>query len=334
MKNSDLFFFAVNDYIERLRLDLKSDKTITTYMEGLQSFRSYLCDQMEMNIEKIRFSDIDDDTIRCFLKYLIESGHSLSTRNIKLISIKGYIRYCAEKDITLLPLQLKVSKIKTKKVQPKKHNWISSSQVKCLLEQPSKNRTGIRDRFIMLILFSTGMRLNELLECRIGSIHLSSKDSYIYVKGKGGKERVIPITRETIDNLKVYLDLFHRNTSNDDFLIYTIHDGSRHKMSADNVQRIINKYAGMVRKTDSEFPKLHPHMLRHSYGAILYRNNMSKAEIAKLLGHEQESTTEIYVETDVDMLRNSLKRISKENQEDLYESLSPDERNKIKGQLS
>lgn len=334
MKNSDLFFFAVNDYIERLRLDLKSDKTITTYMEGLQSFRSYLCDQMEMNIEKIRFSDIDDDTIRCFLKYLIESGHSLSTRNIKLISIKGYIRYCAEKDITLLPLQLKVSKIKTKKVQPKKHNWISSSQVKCLLEQPSKNRTGIRDRFIMLILFSTGMRLNELLECRIGSIHLCDKDSYIYVKGKGGKERVVPITRETIDNLKVYLDLFHKNTDNDDFLIYTIHDGRRHKMSADNVQRIINKYAGMVRKTDSEFPKLHPHMLRHSYGAILYRNNMSKAEIAKLLGHEQESTTEIYVETDVDMLRNSLKRISKENQEDLYESLSPDERNKIKGQLS
>lgn len=334
MKNSDLFFFAVNDYIERLRLDLKSDKTITTYMEGLQSFRSYLCDQMEMNIEKIRFSDIDDDTIRNFLKYLIESGHSLSTRNIKLISIKGYIRYCAEKDITLLPLQLKVSKIKTKKVQPKKHNWIASTQVKCLLEQPSKNRIGIRDRFIMLILFSTGMRLNELLECRIGSIHICDKDSYIYVKGKGGKERVVPITKETIDNLKVYLDLFHKNTDNNDFLIYTIHDGRRHKMSADNVQRIINKYAGMVRKTDSEFPKLHPHMLRHSYGAILYRNNMSKAEIAKLLGHEQESTTEIYVETDVDMLRNSLKRISKENQEDLYESLSPDERNKIKGQLS
>lgn len=334
MKNSDLFFFAVNDYIERLRLDLKSAKTIITYMEGLQSFRSYLCDQMEMNIEKIRFCDIDDDTIRRFLKYLIESGHSLSTRNIKLISLKGYIRYCAEKDITLLPLQLKVSKIRTKKVQPKKHNWISLAQVKCLLEQPSKNRTGIRDRFIMLILFSTGMRLNELLECRIGSIHLCSKDSYIYVKGKGGKDRVIPITRETIDNLKVYLNLFHRNTSNDDFLIYTIHDGSRHKMSADNVQRIINKYAGMVRKTDSEFPKLHPHMLRHSYGAVLYRNNMSKAEIAKLLGHEQESTTEIYVETDVDMLRDSLKQISKENEDELYGALSPDERNRIKGPLS
>lgn len=58
----------------------------------------------------------------------------------------------------------------------------------------------------------------------------------------------------------------------------------------------------MARKSDQDFPKLHPHMLRHSYGVILYRNNMSKAEIAKLLGHEQEATTEIYVETDVDMI--------------------------------
>lgn len=331
MKNSDLFFFAVNDYIKRLRLDLKSEKTVTTYMEGLASFRSYLRDQMKMNMEKVRFSDIDDDLIRNFLRHLIESGHSLSTRNIKLISIKGYIRYCAEKDITLLPLQLKVSRIKTKKVPPKSHNWISPAQVKLLLEQPAQNRTGIRDRFIMLMLFSTGMRLNELLECRIGAIHICGKDSYIYVRGKGNKERTVPITRETIDNINVCLDLFHRNANNDDFLIYTIHDGIQHKMSADNVQRIIKKYAGMARMTDLDFPELHPHMLRHSYGAILYRNNMSKAEIAKLLGHEQESTTEIYVETDVDMIRDSLKRIYKEDQEDLFASLSSNERNKLKG---
>lgn len=330
MKNSDLFFFAVNDYIERLRLELKSDKTVTTYMEGLESFRFYLCGQMKMKIENVRFSDIDDDTIRSFLKYLIESGHSLSTRNIKLISIKGYIRYCAEKDISLLPLQLKVSKIKTKKVSPKKHNWISATQVKQLLEQPSKSKIGIRDRFIMLMLFSTGMRLNELLECRIGTVHLCTKDSYIYVKGKGNKERVVPITRETVDNIKVYLELFHKSTDNNEFLIYTIHDGIRHKMSADNVQRIIRKYADMARRTDNDFPELHPHMLRHTYGALLYRNNMSKAEIAKLLGHEQESTTEIYVETDVDMIRDSLKRICKDDQEDLFMSLNSDEKKKLK----
>ncbi len=71
--------------------------------------------------------------------------------------------------------------------------------------------------------------MNELLECRIGAVHLCGKDSYIHVKGKGGKERVIPITKETVDNIKVYMELYHRNTNKDDFLIYTIHDGIGHK---------------------------------------------------------------------------------------------------------
>ena len=66
----------------------------------------------------------------------------------------------------------------------------------------------------------------------------------------------------------------------------------------------------MARKIDIDMPELHPHMLRHSFGAILYRSGMSRAEIAKLMGHEQESTTEIYVETDVKMIRETLKRIS------------------------
>lgn len=105
----------------------------------------------------------------------------------------------------------------------------------------------------MLILFSTGMRLNELLECRIGAIHLCSKDSYIYVKGKGDKDRVVPITKETIDNIKIYVDIFHRNTDNNDLLVYTVHEGIRHKMSADNVQRIIKKYAEIARRTDDDF---------------------------------------------------------------------------------
>jgi site-specific recombinase XerD len=329
MKNSSqLFFLPVNDYIERLRLDLKSDKTITTYIEGLESFRKYL--STIGDIEKIRFCDVDDEVIREFLKNLIDSGISLSTRNIKLVAIKGYIRFCAEKDITLLPLQLKVSRIKTKKVPAKKHNWISATQVRLLLEQPSRNKTGIRDRFIIMLLFSTGMRLAELLSCRIGSVHLCGDDSYIHVTGKGSKPRVVPITQETIDNITAYMTVFHRTPKKEDYLVYTIHDGAMHMMSADNVQRIVKKYAAMAKLMDEDFPNLHPHMLRHSYGAILYRNNMSKAEIAKLLGHEQESTTEIYVETDVDMIRKSLKKVYKEDEIDLYLTLSNEDKKKLK----
>ena len=129
--------------------------------------------------------------------------------------------------------------------------------------------------------------------------------------------------------MKVYIDLFHRNSSPEDYLIYTIHDSRKHKMSQDNVQRILRKYGHMAKKADANMPELHPHMLRHSFGAILYRSGMSRAEIAKLMGHEQESTTEIYVETDVEMIRETLKRISGQKIKDDYEKLSEEEKDRL-----
>lgn len=329
MKKTEPFFIHVNSFIEYMKIELKSDKTIETYINGLETFRKYLTEQLNMDIEQTLFDDIDIDLIRSYLKYIMDNGSSLATRNIKLVSVKEYIRYCANRDITIVPLQLSVSKIKTKKIIPKQHNWITKEQVELLLEQPSRNKTGIRDRFIMLFLFSTGARLNEMLECRIKDIHLNNKDPYVVVTGKGNKRRVIPVTNELLDNIKVYIDLFHQNSSIEDYLIYTIHDRKKHKMSQDNVQRIIKKYGNMARKIDIDIPELHPHMLRHSFGAILYRNNMSRAEIAKLMGHEQESTTEIYVETDVEMIRKTLIRISERNIEDQYDKLSEKNKDKL-----
>lgn len=331
MKKNKLFFMRINDFIEYQRLNLKSERTIETYKNGLETFKNYLHDKLHKNIEKITFDDINDDIVRQYLKDIMDTGHALSTRNIKLVAVKEYIRYCADNDITLLPLQLRISKIKTKKVIPKQHNWISKEKIELLLDQPSRNKTGIRDRFIMFFLFSTGTRLNEMLECRIKDIHINCKDPYVLITGKGNKSRVIPLTSETVENIKTYMDIFHKESEQNDYLIYTVHDRKMHKMSEDNVQRIVKKYADMARTVDNSFPKLHPHMLRHSFGAIMYRNNMSKAEIAKLMGHEQESTTEIYVETDVDMIRKSLMKLEETEIEDRFSDLSEEERNRLKG---
>jgi len=331
MRKTELFFIRLNDFFEYLKLELKSEKTIRTYKEGLESFKNYLNKDRHMNIEKITFDDIDADLIRQFLKNLMDSGYALSTRNIKLVAIKEYIRYCADKDITILPLQLKMSKIKTKKVVPKKHNWICRNQVELLLEQTARNKIGIRDRFIMFFLFSTGMRLSEMLECRLKDTHIDFVDPYVLVIGKGNKTRVIPLTDEVVDNIRTYISIFHKNSSLESYLIYTVHDHMNHKMSEDNVQRIVNKYAALARNEDTDFPALHPHMLRHSFGAIMYRNNMSKAEIAKLMGHEQESTTEIYVETDVEMIRKSLMRLNDSQSKDKFKDLNEEEKCKVMG---
>lgn len=331
MKSTDPFFLHVNSFLERLRLELKSDRTINTYSNAILGFRRYVEETLGINVTKLTFDDVSDDLVRNYLKHVMDSGLSMATRNIRLISIKEYIRFCSENDLSLLPLLIKISKIKAKKVAVKKHNWISFNQVKLLLRQPSRNRTGIRDRFIMLMLFSTGMRLSELLDCRLSSMHLDGDEPFVFVVGKGNKPRTIPLTKETVENIDEYKRLFHRGSDKEEYLIYTERDGKKYKMSQDNVQRIVSKYAKQAQQEDESFPDLHPHMLRHSYGAILYRNNMSKAEIAKLLGHTNESTTEIYVETDVDMIRNTLKSICDGGEKEIFKSLSSSDKEKLKG---
>lgn len=330
MKNSELFFIYLNDYFERLKLDLKSDKTISTYKTSLSSFKKYLTEVKEFKTEKITFTDIDDNLIREYLKYLIENGSSISTRNIRFISLKNYISFCADKDIDIIPLLLKTSKIKVKKVSPKKHNWLNKEQIILLLEQPSKNKTGIRDRFIMMFIFGTGARLNEALSVRLKDIHID-KESYVLLTGKGNKPRIVPLTTELVENLKEYLRLYHPFDKLSDYLFYIHRYEDKHKMSQDNVQRIMNKYGDMARESDNSFPKIHPHMLRHSYGALLYRELLSKTEIAKLMGHESEVTTERYVETDESYIRKSLKPILENGGLSLYENISEEDKQKLRG---
>ena len=330
MKNSELFFIYLDDYFDRLRLELKSDRTLTTYKTSINCFKEYMTGVRNLKLEKICFSDISDDLIREYLKYLIDNGKSISTRNTRFIPLKNYIAFCADKDLAIVPLFLKISKIKVKKVIPKKHNWLNKEQIILLLSQPPQNRIGIRDRFIMLFIFSTGARLDEALSVKLKDIHVDN-EPYVLLTGKGNKPRIVPLTRELVNNLKEYFKLYHPYIKSEDYLFYVYRYGEKRKMSQDNVQRLMNKYGADAKLTDSSFPDIHPHMLRHSYGAILYREHLSKTEIAKLMGHESEITTERYVETDEAFIRESLKPILENNGIDLFDTLSKEDKLKLEG---
>ena len=112
-----------------------------------------------------------------------------------------------------------INTIKCKAVKSKKHNWITKEQVILILDQTTPNKTGIRDRFIMFFMFSTGARLSEMLDIKLKDIVMDTQYPYLILTGKGNKTRVIPITVEFLDNLKYYLKLYHPVTNNDDYLL-------------------------------------------------------------------------------------------------------------------
>lgn len=330
MKNTE-FFVYVKDFLERYQMDLKSSKTLETYKNSLEDFKNYLIKNSNTKVEKIGFTDINDDVVREYLKHLIESGKSLSTRNIRLIAIRQYLRFCAEQDIEITSLFIKISRIKSKLVRPKKNNWLSRDDVKLLADQCCHNRLGIRDRMIIIFLFMTGARLAELINCKLRDLSLAGKDFYVVFNGKGNKTRLVPINNELYNNLKYYLSLFHKTNNPDNYLFYIHHKGHDEQMSEDNIQRILKKYGDLARKINPSLPQIHPHLLRHSFGAINYRAGMSLPELAKLMGHDNLETTEIYAETDFDMVKQAVQNMTKdENTVSKWDELSEEDKSLVK----
>lgn len=327
------FFFAyANEYLENMRIELKSERTIETYRTGLNEFRKYLLSEHGKTVDKATVNFVTADLVKKYLYWLTQNGSSISTRNVRLASIKSYTSFCASRDLDYAPLETGMAKVKTKTVAPKTHNWLDKTQVKTLIDQPPNTKTGVRDRFILIFLFSTGARLRELLDVRLCDITLSGEYPYVYLHGKGNKRRIVPVPEKGfVDNLNYYLSLFHSPRQDGDYLFYTRIKGRQERMSEDNVQRIVKKYGKLAKEQDCTIPEVHPHLLRHSYGAQLYRLGASLPEIAKLMGHSEIRTTEIYAETDADMVAKAVSKTIGKQPVRIWDSLSEDEKLKVLG---
>ena len=326
------FFYYVKEYLENMRIELKSQKTIETYRTGLNDLRKYFFSEHGKTVDQIAVNDVTSDTVKEYLHWLIENGCSMNTRNIRLAAIKSYLIYAASKNMEFVTARLSIGKIRSKKVQPKTHHWLSKTQMEILLEQPPRTKTGIRDRFILIFMYSTGARLNELLGIRLKDIIRTGEYPYVYLHGKGNKTRIVPVPEKGVmDNLDYYLSLYHNHQDPESYLFYTVIKERKDAMSEDNIQRIVKKYGELARERDDTIPHMHPHLLRHSYGAQLYRLGATLPEIAKLMGHSDIKTTELYAETDADMVSEAVSRIIGKQPVRIWESLSENDKLKVLG---
>jgi len=326
-----MFFGYVKEFLNDMRIELKSERTVESYRESLASFRQFISDQYAKDVDAITMNFVTDSIVREYISSVVKSN-SIGTRNVRLSAIKAYTRYIANKNIELASLCISLTSLKSKTIHPKKHNWLDKRQVMLLLEQPYSTKIGIRDRFLMLFFFSTGARLNELIAVKLNDIVLDAESPYVRLRGKGEKPRIVPFSDGAfLDNYRYYCELYHAVPSPETNLFYTTIRGQRGEMSEDNIQRIVRKYGDAARKIDKTMPPVHPHLLRHSYGAQLYRLGLSLPEIAKLLGHEDISTTEIYAETDVEMIGNALKKAMPNQPVNKWEGLTEDEKLRVLG---
>lgn len=267
----------------------KSPLTIKSYRESLQLF----LDQSDLHSP----ADIDKAAIRMYKHalhtYRTRSDGELGIRskNHHLTILRAFLRYLIqEEEMDTYP----PDRVTRFKEEQRKVKVLFSDELERLLTAPdTSNRTGKRDRAILELFFSTGLRLAELRRLNVKNVNFTTRE--MSVRGKRGKIRLVFISPRAAGTLKDYLEsrvdaitpLFVRNP---DRLRSVLPPGEEYRLSANMVYRLVKKYAleaGIVSDPS-------PHTLRHSFATDLLRNGADLRSVQELLGHKDLSTTQIY----------------------------------------
>ena len=250
-----------------------------------------------LKVEKVASpSAVDHMALRKFMAYLRRQEYSKGTIARKLSSIRSFYRFLCQEGVTdTNPAKA----VRTPKLDRKLPHFLDSSEVVKLLESPDTDQLqGLRDRAILELLYSTGMRVSELVGLDFED--LDTWGEVVRARGKGKKERLAPVGRPAMNALKAYTE--GRKTAPDrqrfdPRAIFLNKHGKR--ISARSVQRILDKYIKQVGLSG----KTSPHTLRHSFATHLLDGGADLRAVQELLGHESIATTQIYTHLTAERLR-------------------------------
>lgn len=308
--SNELFFSKTRDYLDTylIKQCSKSSHTVKAYRDALTIFRRYVFTIKGISIMKFKFSDCTREFVLDFICYLKENESAPTTCNQRLSALKAYLWFVSDGDITLQPIALSLSRVPFLREPKLSKEIISEIDLVALLAAPSETKTGIRDRTIMILLYDSAIRLEELLALKLSDLNIQGTNPYIRIHGKGDKERIVAITEKTASHLKLYMQYYHIFVdSRERPLFYTVIKSQSNVMSPGNVERIINKYVDLIRKDHPELPKrVHPHMFRRTRATNLYQSGVELELISRVLGHSSTQTTRIYATLSMEMLRNAM----------------------------
>lgn len=283
-----LFLRLKTDFLEHLEVEQgRSQKTIANYDHYLTRLVDYAGD--------IQVSDIDQELVRKWRLWLNRLGTNTSdelqknTQNYHLIALRSFLKYCAKRDIPAMA----ADKIELAKTVRRQVTFLTPEELARLFDQPDITAiNGMRDRAIMELLFSSGLRVSELVGLDRDHINLKRKE--FMVRGKGQKDRPIFISNEAADWIQRYLDM-RKDTVKPLFIRYSGTkqvdlSGNFHRLTARSVQRMISRYALLAGITKH----VSPHTMRHSFATDLLMNGADLRSVQAMLGHSNIATTQIY----------------------------------------
>lgn len=284
MNISDL----ITDFLEYLEIEQnRSQKTIANYDRYLMRLVEFAGD--------INIKQLDADVVRKWRVWLNrltdQNGEPIgkTTQNYHLIALRSFLKYLAKRDIPALASD----KIELANVKRPQVTFLEHKEVERLLNAvDTSTPVGLRDRAILELLFSGGLRVSELVGLNRDHINLDRRE--FSIRGKGQKDRLIFISPSAADWLDKYVKsrpdnfkplFIHYSGSQDE-----LDDGAYTRLTARSVQRMVQRYARLAGITK----RVTPHTLRHSFATDLLHNGADLRSVQSLLGHANVSTTQIY----------------------------------------
>lgn len=289
----------VRQFLDYLHLERHfSDYTVKSYGADLIQFGQFLSGEIG-NSDCVRSfggdSSIDDRTLKCepltireFLAYLYAQNYTKSTTARKLATLRSFYKFLIRRGmVSVNPL----STIRTPKQEKRLPKCLDLEQVQKLLDAPGDgDLLSARDKAMLEVLYSSGIRVSELVELEMQDIDL--QEGVLRVKGKGRKDRLTPIGSQAIKAVQRYFEMRNADSrcqqSTHAHRVFLNKHGE--PLSTRSVRRKLDKYLQMAGLD----PGISPHTLRHSFATHLLNNGADLRSVQELLGHQSLSTTQIY----------------------------------------
>jgi site-specific recombinase XerD len=279
---------TIQDYLDYLAIERgRSKRTIANYSHYLTRLVDYAGD--------IKVEEIDPELVRKWRLWLHELGSdqadelSKATQNYHLIALRNFLKFCHKRGYTAMSAdQIELAKVARTQV-----TFLNKEELVRLLEQPNiQEEAGLRDRAILELLYSSGLRVSELTNLDRGHINLKRRE--FTVRGKGQKDRPVFISQQAADWVQLYLDKRMDNLPAL-FISYSgkqisSNTGNFRRLTVRSVQRMISRYALLAGITKH----VSPHTMRHSFATDLLMNGADLRSVQAMLGHSNIATTQIY----------------------------------------
>lgn len=298
----------LQEFFERLVSERGvSAHTIASYRDTFKLLLGYTQQRTGRTPSALTLEDLDAPLVLAFLDHL-ESvrGNSPRTRNLRLTAIRSFMRHASLRAPTALPVAQRVLAISPKRFDKPALGFLSREEVTALLDAPDRNNwSGQRDAVLLAVLYNTGARVSELAGLRIADL-LLDRQVAVHLRGKGRKERVVPLWKSIAKQLRAWLPRIDQSPHAPVFPNRAgkpiTRSGIEHRLSV------------TVTKASARCPSLaarriSPHTMRHTTAMHLLQSGVDIAVIALWLGHEDTATTHMYLEADLAMKEAALKRL-------------------------